>query len=484
MFCADISRGIDLYEETRRFEIKTIRKTLEKKNGKQVRTAHLFGLNNTTLNAKIKHYGIESARRLVRRRSKIRRLAPAKTNDGEQRFYSSFNRQLFQIVKLLTRKKAFRGVIKYIGICILISIIFSGLVYFSTAATQPPEKTLGWQLILTWQAIVYGWAILFPFIQLFVRKFPFERQNWLRASMTYSAAVFLFVLAHTIIYAAFYEVIHETCFQTENAAERIQFLFLKNWTLDTATFGLILGSIFAYDYYRRFQEEQMNSAELKTELANSQLHALKMQLHPHFLFNTLNSISALIHEDPRAADKMVARLGDFLRLTLDNSGEQEVPLKKEINFLNRYLEIESVRFEDRLTIETEIAPETLAACVPNLILQPIIENAIRHGISQQTEAGRISVNTRREDGKLIIQIEDNGPGLNSAVVTGNNGKGGIGLANTRARLAHLYGEHHSLLISNIESGGVRVTMEIPFKVSETETAEAKIANRNEKVTVN
>ncbi len=331
------------------------------------------------------------------------------------------------------QQSAVRRRTAYIGIWILISFAFSGLLYFSTAATLPSEGTLGWQEVLTWQAIVYGWAILFPFIEFFVKKFPFERRNWLRASIAHSFAAILFTFAHTVVYAGLYEIIHGSFFQTENALGRVHFLYLRNWVLDSATYGLILSLIFAFDYYRRFQAEQMKSAELKAQLANSQLQTLKMQLHPHFLFNTLNSISALIHEDARAADKMVARLGDFLRLTLENSGEQEVQLKKELDFLNRYLEIESVRFEDRLSVKTDVEPETLAASVPNLILQPIIENAIRHGISRQPEPGQISITTRRAGEKLVIEIEDNGPGLNPAVKAKNNGKSGIGLANTRAR---------------------------------------------------
>jgi two-component system, LytTR family, sensor kinase len=370
------------------------------------------------------------------------------------------------------RQSALGRTARYVGVWILISFAFSGMLYFSSAATLPPEQTVGWRLVLTWQAIIYGWAVLFPFISLFVRKFPFERRNWRRAVIAHILAAFLFILAHTALYAVIYEIIHGTFFQTENPWARIQFLFLRNWTLDLTTYGLILASIYAYDYYRRFQEEQIKSSELKAQLANSQLQTLKMQLHPHFLFNTLNSISALIHEDARAADKMVARLGDFLRLTLENSGEQEVSLQKEVEFLNRYLEIESIRFEDRLTVQTNIEPEAMGACVPNLILQPIIENAIRHGISRQTAHGIIAITARRAGENLRIEIEDNGPGLSSAIKENKNGSG-IGLANTRARLLYLYGENHSLNISNAEPSGVRVTLEIPFEFSKSNGAESR-----------
>jgi sensor histidine kinase YesM len=375
------------------------------------------------------------------------------------------------------RQILLRRIARYLGVWIIISFAFSGLVYFSTAPSLPPEK-IGWQLVLTWQAIVYGWAVLFPFIFLFVKKFPPDRRNWRRTIIAHFFGAISFIIAHTVVYAALYEIIHGTFFQTENPLDRIQFLFLRNWVLDTSTYGLILGSILASDYYRRFQAEQVKSSELKAQLANSQLQALKMQLHPHFLFNTLNSISALIHEDPRAADKMVARLGDFLRLTLDNSGEQAVSLQREVEFLNRYLEIESVRFEDRLSVKIDIEPETLAASVPNLILQPIIENAIRHGISRQTEEGIIAIRARRTGENLRIEIEDNGPGLNSAIKENKNGTAGsgIGLANTRARLAYLYGENHSLNISDAEPNGVKVIMEIPFEAGDSNGRRTRSGN--------
>ncbi|HZH31097.1 MAG TPA: histidine kinase, partial [Pyrinomonadaceae bacterium] len=204
-----------------------------------------------------------------------------------------------------------------------------------------------------------------------------------------------------------------------------------------------------------------------------QLRALKMQLHPHFLFNTLNSISALLHRDAEAADQMVARLGDFLRLTLENSGDQEVTLEQEIAFLRCYLEIETIR-HDRLSVETEIEPQTLDALVPNLILQPLVENAIRHGISRQSAPGRLSIRAARRGGRLRLQVEDNGPGL--ALVGEADAlaapddllartlAGGVGLANTRARLEHLYGAGGRLDLALATPRGMIVTLEIPFQV--------------------
>jgi len=188
-----------------------------------------------------------------------------------------------------------------------------------------------------------------------------------------------------------------------------------------------------------------------------------MQLHPHFLFNTLHSISALVHKNADAADKMIARLGDFLRLTLENSGAQEVSLQEELEFLKCYLEIERIRFEDRLSVQLAIDPEALDARLPNLILQPIVENAIRHGISRRTSAGRIEIEAHRLNGTLQVQVTDNGPGLASDSNSGTIVKAGVGLANTQARLKQLYGDRHRLDLSNATSGGLTVILEIPFR---------------------
>ena len=186
-----------------------------------------------------------------------------------------------------------------------------------------------------------------------------------------------------------------------------------------------------------------------------------MQLHPHFLFNTLHSISALIRRDPDAADKMIARLGDFLRLTLENSGAQEVSLQKELEFLKCYLEIERVRFQDRLTTRLDIEPRALDAAVPNLILQPIVENAIRHGVAPRSAPGHVEISAKRGERALRIQVRDNGPGLSAITAPDDAFREGLGLTNTRARLARLYGAAHRFELEDAPGGGLLVTLEIP-----------------------
>ena len=215
---------------------------------------------------------------------------------------------------------------------------------------------------------------------------------------------------------------------------------------------------YAIYYYRGLRAGEAKTAKLSAQLAQAQLQALKMQIHPHFLFNTLNSISALLHKDVESADRMIARLGDFLRLTLKRSNAETVDFEQELEFLKCYLDIEHIRFQDRLTVEMDIEPQTLTIPVPNLILQPIVENAVRHGVSKQTDPGRITIRAHQQNNRLIMQVEDNGPGLKT---NSNGSASGIGLSNTRARLEQFYGDDFRFQIANSDGRGVTVTVDIP-----------------------
>jgi sensor histidine kinase YesM len=179
----------------------------------------------------------------------------------------------------------------------------------------------------------------------------------------------------------------------------------------------------------------------------------------------LHSISSLVHKDPEAADRMISRLGDFLRMTLDNTSAQEVNLRQELEFLRCYLEIERIRFQDRLTTDMEIDPRALDTPVPNLILQPIVENAIRHGIAPRSTPGRIEIEAKQKNGTLRIEVRDNGPGLPRNLSPDNLFRKGLGLANTKARLEQLYGGEYRLELSERPGGGLAVTMEIPAAAS-------------------
>jgi two-component system LytT family sensor kinase len=333
--------------------------------------------------------------------------------------------------------------------------------------------------MLTWELPYWFlWAALAPLIFRITRRFPVERDRWFRNSLIHIAACLSLSFAHRAIYLIVGWLLHVAFYQQfSSIPELYQSDILFNLPTGFMSYGTFMLICHVVDYYRRYQKEELRASRLKSELAHAQLQALKMQLQPHFLFNTLNSISALLDEDVEAADEMIARLGDFLRLTLQDSGAQQVTLQEELEFLRCYLEIERVRFHDRLTINLEIDPDTLDAMVPNLILQPIAENAIRHGIISRISPGRIDISASRAEDTLRLQVKDNGPGLASPQDSSGRLRGGLGLANTRARLEQLYGPSHRFSLSDAVEGGMQVTLEIPFERASPALHEERAAIR-------
>jgi hypothetical protein len=221
----------------------------------------------------------------------------------------------------------------------------------------------------------------------------------------------------------------------------------------------LISAAHALHFYRRSKERERRSLELEANLAKSRLQALTMQLQPHFLFNALNAIAALVHKNPDAADEMLAALSDLLRLTLETSQEQELPLRRELEFVQRYLMIEHVRFGDRLRFELDVAPDTEAALVPTFLLQPLVENAVRHGLEPRSGSGKLTIRARRENGTLRLSVGDNGVGMSDE----KPGREGIGLANTRARLRELYDGAASMELRN--NGGLTVELTLPYRVA-------------------
>lgn len=230
-------------------------------------------------------------------------------------------------------------------------------------------------------------------------------------------------------------------------------------------YTLIASVIYAINFYKYSQSQEQRAVRIESRLVQAQLDSLKMQLHPHFLFNTLNTITALIPENPDSAEAMITRLGDLLRLALDNQDIQKVPLHQELEFLDRYLDIQKMRFEDRLKITRSISPDTMNALIPSLILQPIAENAIRHGISRQPDGGELSLEIRRENQQLVIQVGNTGPKIETPPIKGNQGRG---MANTRERLAQLYGDSAELTLRILPEGGAVARLSIPYDESDSE----------------
>jgi LytS/YehU family sensor histidine kinase len=232
----------------------------------------------------------------------------------------------------------------------------------------------------------------------------------------------------------------------------------------------LVGIDHGLSYYVSYQERarealrlEVHASELKARLVHEQLSALKMQLQPHFLFNTLNTIMVLVRQQKtQQAEEMLARLSDLLRCVLEDVDAQEVPLRRELEYLQLYLSIEQTRFQDRLRVEVSADPAILDAAVPQMGLQPIVENAVRHGIGRSSAAGWIRVSVSRLDQSLQIQVEDDGPGFAST----KEGEGsGIGLSNTRARLHQLYGDAAELTLDNRDQGGAVVRMVLPYRVA-------------------
>jgi sensor histidine kinase YesM len=340
----------------------------------------------------------------------------------------------------------------------LFGIFFASQVIITRAYEGRPVR-LG-ETLAAWMICACVWLCLTPFILYLARRFPLERRRWLKSVLVHLAASASFALLQLGIYVLAALLVGLYSGQQPFLAS-FRNLLIASIHFDLLTYWAIIGLSHALDYYRKYRERELRASQLETTLAQAQLDALRMQLHPHFLFNTLNSISVLMAEDTKAARRMLTRLSDLLRASLENKGTHEVTLKEELEFLESYLEIEQTRFQDRLTVRLDVEPKALDACVPNLILQPLVENAIRHGIAPRAAPGLVEIRARRENGMVQLEVCDNGAGLGTAQP--ESLMKGIGLSNTRARLEQLYGASHRFELHDREGGGLKVMIEIPFR---------------------
>ncbi len=308
------------------------------------------------------------------------------------------------------------------------------------------------------------WGAFSPLVVDLGRRFPLEKEKWFRSVLIHLLCAPCVSFLHATITSLLNPWIWPDMTTKETFAHSMQRNFLMMGSDDIFIYFTIVCIVQGWMYYQRYRDRELRTSLLETQLAKAQLMALKVQLHPHFLFNTLNSITELMHSDVRVAERVITRLSDLLRMTLENIGTQEVSLREELDFVRGYLEIEEMRFQDRLEIEYDVAPETLDARVPNLMLQPLVENAVRHGISKSSKFGLIRIKTEIQGTRLCVYIRDNGPGMNT------NGHSpaanfGIGLSTTRTRLEFLYGKDHSLELNNLPEGGVEVRLVLPFHAS-------------------
>lgn len=352
-----------------------------------------------------------------------------------------------------------------LGVWAVLGIIYAGPIYLevrSEGMDHAASRVFSWG-ILTWCA----WAPLTPVVVWLARRYSLVGSAWKRSLLVHVPAFLLVSAIHsaaatviTLMVKPFDSMGDSPMTFWPRFLSRMQGAFGS----DLLVYGAVIGVCYAFDYYGKYREREFLATQLEAQLAQAQLDSLRTQLHPHFLFNTLNGIVGLVRDNKNdAAVKMLVGLSDLLRHALEHSNQQEVELREEISFIELYLSLQQMRFSDRLQIEMDIGPDTTRALVPSLILQPLAENALRHGLGRSVASGMVGISSQIEEGLLKLTVVDNGAGLpnNWQLKSGS----GIGLANTAARLQQLYGDSHRLDVRNRPEGGVEVVIVLPLRTS-------------------
>jgi two-component system, LytTR family, sensor kinase len=330
-----------------------------------------------------------------------------------------------------------------------------GLGYFASLryGTPQPEAGSGTRVLFFAVGTAWIWAALTPLVLQLTDAAPFGAGRTVRTAAVYALAAVGFFLASGVL---------EWWLGVATGMTAPNQFWSTLWTECVGTRLLAFLAIvmlgWSSRYFALYRTRHLDASELEARLAKTHLQVLKMQLQPHFLFNTLNTIAELVHTDPEAADQMITRLGRLLRLSLDHASHQVVPLRQEADFLRVYAEIEQVRFQDRLQMVWDLEPDTLDAAVPTLLWQPVLENAIRHGVTPLAGMGRIVIESRREGEDLVLEIRDNGQGL----PPGGEPRQGVGLRNVRERVAQLYGRRAEFSLRSALGGGTAATLRFPF----------------------
>lgn len=301
-------------------------------------------------------------------------------------------------------------------------------------------------------------ACLTPGILWLAGRFQLPSRRWLRVVAAHAAGAATFSSIAKLCWDVVYQP-SWSFFAQGISAHSVAASVVAGFESGVLLYCIVVSAAWAYSYYRTLQLERLAASELQRQFASAQLQALRMQLQPHFLFNTLHTISGLIDEDKSAAERMIARLSDFLRMSLEAARAPVITLRDELRFVRLYLDIEHVRFEDRLSVDFEIDLATENALVPAWILQPLVENAIRHGVAHREFDARITVRALRAAGELVLSVEDNGPGNVSPPPSPGSG---LGLVNTRARLETLYGPNQQLHLLRRDDGGAEARVVLPY----------------------
>jgi two-component sensor histidine kinase len=329
-------------------------------------------------------------------------------------------------------------------------LLFFGYRYLETVASRESVPALAPFLN---EVVTGAWmaALLFPLVLRFARRFPIQRANWTTRLPLHAAALVAYSLVHTSLIwglrTALYPLFGLGSYDYGIMVAR----YPMEFSHDVISYAVMVSLIYLF-------ERHVRTAQLEAKLARARLENLRLQLQPHFLFNALNAISSVVYEDPRKADAMIARLSSLLRSTVKDAEVQEVPLEREIATLELYLDVMRQRFEDKLSVDMRIDPEVQKALVPHLLLQPLVENSIRHGSDPRSNAVSVTVMAERDGPQTRVRIRDRGRGM-------PNGKllRGTGISNTMARLEQLYGGGHSIEFENCADGGLTVTVAVPYR---------------------
>jgi two-component system, LytTR family, sensor kinase len=382
---------------------------------------------------------------------------------------------VFSLKKYKSELLFYTGFLTILGIAFFFQTIFADAPW--GASEEKPTTHLLINVFVDRVVAAYLWLILSPLIILTAEKISSKKFPFIVAVVFHIFAGLFFTFIHIPIYTTYIYFTHSIFpWMYKDVFEKMADTGLFDYTVGSFLrvnhvyrmlyYSIILAIHFAFDYFRKFSEKELRAAQLEMQLKDAQLQSLHQQLQPHFLFNTLNSISSLMYKSVDDADKVLTYLGDLLRISLERMTVQEVPLKDDIAFIERYLLIEKIRMGDRLEIVTAFDPQTLDALVPCMITQPVLENAIKHGVAPYISKGKIIVSSWRKREQLFLQIEDTGKGFTDTIDSYLTR--GYGLRNTIARLQVLYGTNFSFDCSKGKSGGLCVTLSLPFRMNQAE----------------
>lgn len=350
-----------------------------------------------------------------------------------------------------------------IGLWIFLGVLFAFKTYIYSHIIGMP--------IYLWRSLSYTmpnaivWGIMTPIVLWFTSLYKIESNNWYK-NLLIQIIVCLFLAPFLVIIAFEIDLLFKWIggVLPENPSFVMAAFnprIFANSFDNILTYSIIVGIYYVYDYYQRFRERELKAARLEAQLATARLDLLKAQLNPHFLFNTLNAISIVKDHDLEAADLMITDLSEMLRFVMENIHKQEISLREEMEFLDCYISLQKRRFVDQMEVNVDVDPKAWNALVPSLLLQPIVENAIEHGVRNQKDKGKIDIRCLRNNGSLEFEVRNNGPELGKS--NPSRGNRGIGLSNTKERLKSLYGSDFTFKLENSSEGGVVAKLTIPYR---------------------